>query len=218
MPREQLSGATSLLAGWVTARVWSQSVVLAPSGAREDHTPRALQSAAAAGSPPPFRPVSPSCRSDTPARAIAGGNGRRGRRSVTAVVTCHVKSSSVAWASLAPSSRSGQATSDASYRPRRTPSRLTCSTHARSCAHGRARQNGLDECCLRAEVGGEGHAPVVAVLLPSAKKADKSIAAPKGHGPPDPAAFPLQTGGFLGTTMGAKMATADPSGRHPLRG
>jgi hypothetical protein len=66
--------------------------------------------------------VSLSCRSDTPARAIAGGNGRRGRRSVTAVVTCHVKSSSVAWASLAPSSRSGQATSDASYRPRRTPS------------------------------------------------------------------------------------------------
>jgi hypothetical protein len=40
---------------------------------------------------------------------------------------------------------------------------------------------------------GEGHAPVVAVLVPDVKKkmeADESIAAPKGHGPPDPAAFP----------------------------
>ncbi len=71
--------------------------------------------------------VSLSYRSDTPALAVAGRNRRRGRRSVTAVVICRVKSSSVAWASLAPSSPSGQATSDASYRPRRTPSRLTCS-------------------------------------------------------------------------------------------
>jgi hypothetical protein len=47
------------------------------------------------------------------------------------------------------------------------------------------------------------------------RKADESIAAPKGHGPPDPAAFPLQTGVFLGATMGAMMAVADPSGRHP---
>jgi hypothetical protein len=56
---------------------------------------------------------------------------------------------------------------------------------------------------------GEGHAPVVAVLLASAKP-DESIAAPKGHGPPDPAAFPLQTEGFLGATMGAKMAIGGP--------
>jgi hypothetical protein len=55
------------------------------------------------------------------------GNQRRGRRPLTAVVTCRAKSSSVAWASLTPSSRSGQATSDASYRPRRTPSRFACS-------------------------------------------------------------------------------------------
>jgi len=49
---------------------------------------------------------------------------------MTEVVTCRAKSSSVAWASLAPFSRSGQATSNASYPPRRTPSRLTCSrTH-----------------------------------------------------------------------------------------
>ena len=70
------------------------------------------------------------------------GNRRRGRRPVTEVVTCRAKSSSVAWASLALSSRSGQATSNASYRPRRTPSRLTCSqAHptelAPPCAAGR---------------------------------------------------------------------------------
>ncbi len=34
------SGATSFLAGWLTARVWSQSALLAPFGAPEDHTPR----------------------------------------------------------------------------------------------------------------------------------------------------------------------------------
>jgi hypothetical protein len=48
-------------------------------------------------------------------------------RSLTAVVTCRAKSSSVAWASPASSSRPGQTTSDAFYRPRRTPFRLTCS-------------------------------------------------------------------------------------------
>jgi hypothetical protein len=48
-------------------------------------------------------------------------------RSLTAVVTCRAKSSSVAWASPASSSRRGQTTSDAFYRPRRTPFRLTCS-------------------------------------------------------------------------------------------
>ena len=36
--------------------------------------------------------------------------------------TCRARSSSAAWASLASSSRSGQATSDASSRPRRAPS------------------------------------------------------------------------------------------------
>jgi hypothetical protein len=58
--------------------------------------------------------------------ASRGANRRRGRRLATAVVTCRAKSSSVAWASLTPSSRSGQAASNASYRPRRTPSRLPC--------------------------------------------------------------------------------------------
>jgi hypothetical protein len=62
----------------------------------------------------------------------------------TAVATCRAKSSSVASASLVPSSRSGQATSDVSYQPRRTPSRLTCSqAHptelAPLCAAGRFR-------------------------------------------------------------------------------
>jgi len=53
----------------------------------------------------------------------------------------------------------------------------------------------------RRHVGGEGHAPVVTVLLASAKKgkkADESIAAPKGHGPLHPAAFPVQNNRFQG--------------------
>jgi hypothetical protein len=49
------------------------------------------------------------------------------------------------------------------------------------------------------------------------KKADESIAAPKGRGSPDPRPFSLQTGRFLATTMGAMMGIADPSGRT-LRG
>jgi hypothetical protein len=32
--------------------------------------------------------------------------------------------------------------------------------------------------------------------MPPLWQADESIAAPKGHGPPDPATFPLQTGRF----------------------
>jgi hypothetical protein len=67
-------------------------------------------------------------RSDTPALRVAGRQpAPRSGRPVTEVVTYRAKSSSVAWTSLAPFSRSGQATSNASYRPRRTPSRLTCS-------------------------------------------------------------------------------------------
>ncbi len=64
------------------------------------------------------------------------GRRRRRRRSVgccgpcpcplTAVVTCRAKSSSVAWASPAFSSRPGPTTSDAFYRPHRTPFRSTC--------------------------------------------------------------------------------------------
>jgi hypothetical protein len=47
----------------------------------------------------------------------------------------------------------------------------------------------------KALVVGEGHAPVVAVLLGSSEpeKALESIAAPKGRGPLTPSAFPLQT-------------------------
>jgi hypothetical protein len=52
--------------------------------------------------------------------------------------------------------------------------------------------------------------PLWQYFLRLRKEADESIAAPKGHGPPDPAAFPLQTGGFLGTTMGAMTAVVDP--------
>jgi hypothetical protein len=46
-------------------------------------------------------------------------------------------------------------------------------------------------------------------------KAGESIAAPKGHGPRLPAAFPLQIGTFLGNHAGATMAIVDPSGWHP---
>jgi hypothetical protein len=48
----------------------------------------------------------------------------------------------------------------------------------------------LDPCQADAVSVGEGHAPVVAVPVPAVKKADESIAAPKGRGPPDHAAFP----------------------------
>jgi hypothetical protein len=47
-------------------------------------------------------------------------------------------------------------------------------------------------------------------------QADESIAAPKGHGPPDSAIFSLQIGMFLGTTTGTTMAIAGPSSRHPF--
>jgi hypothetical protein len=66
-------------------------------------------------SPPHRRPLD----RGAPAAAPAASSG-----AVDRVVTCRAKSSSVAWASLAPSSRSGQATSDASCRPCRTPSRF----------------------------------------------------------------------------------------------
>jgi hypothetical protein len=38
----------------------------------------------------------------------------------------------------------------------------------------------------------------------------ESIAAPKGHGPRTPAAFPLQTGHFKGPPEGAMIAVVDP--------
>jgi hypothetical protein len=63
---------------------------------------------------------------------------------------------------------------------------------------------------------GEGHAPLWQYFSRLAK-ADESIPAPKGRGPPEPAAFPLQIGTFLGTTTGTTMPIADPSGQ-PLRG
>jgi hypothetical protein len=50
----------------------------------------------------------------------------------------------------------------------------------------------------------------VAVLLASVKKADESIAAPKGHGPRTPAGFSLQTSRFKGPPEGAMIATMDP--------
>jgi hypothetical protein len=78
----------------------------------------------------PARPLefftgNPSSRSGAP----AGGKGRSaapGERPVDDLSTCRARSSSVAWALLAPSSRSGQAALDASSRARRTPFRLSC--------------------------------------------------------------------------------------------
>ena len=62
-------------------------------------------------------------------------------------------------------------------------------------------------------VGGEGHAPVVAVL-PARVKPDESIAAPQGHGP-RARSISLQIGTFLGTTTGTTMPIAGPSGLAP---
>jgi hypothetical protein len=57
-----------------------------------------------------------------------------------------------------------------------------------------------------AVLSGEGYAPVGPVLLAFTRKADESIAAPKGHGPPDSAAVPLRIDTFLGATTGTTMA------------
>jgi hypothetical protein len=64
---------------------------------------------------------------------------------------------------------------------------------------------------------GEGDAPVVAVLLTSAK-ADEPIAAPKGRGPRTLAALPLQTSHFKGPPEGATIAFLDPWARRPRSG
>jgi hypothetical protein len=58
---------------------------------------------------------------------------------------------------------------------------------------------------------GEGHAPAAAVLeADEGRKQDESITAPKGHGPPDPAAFPLQSCHFWGPLEGTIIALLDP--------
>lgn len=69
-----------------------------------------------------------------------------------------------------------------------------------------------------AKLVGEGHSPVVAVLLREVKYADDPIVAPKGadHGPKP--LFPCKMTAFEGSTMGAMMPFADPSRRHALSG
>jgi hypothetical protein len=60
---------------------------------------------------------------------------------------------------------------------------------------------------------GEGHAPVVAVLLASAKKkkADESIAAPKGRADPEPhGLFSCKSAGFRDPPEGTMIAIVDP--------
>jgi hypothetical protein len=60
---------------------------------------------------------------------------------------------------------------------------------------------------------GAGHAPVVAVLLGSAKEKKRQTSPflpPKGTDPPDPTDFPLQTSCFQGTAEGAMIAIVDP--------
>jgi hypothetical protein len=63
-----------------------------------------------------------------------------------------------------------------------------------------------------AVVWGEGHAPVVAVLLAAAKNpwTDESIAAPKGHGPPAAVHFPCIAAVSWGPPRGAMIAFVDP--------
>jgi hypothetical protein len=46
-------------------------------------------------------------------------------------------------------------------------------------------------------------------------QADESIAASKGHGPPDSAVFALPIGMFLATTTGTTMALAGPLAGTP---
>jgi hypothetical protein len=73
----------------------------------------------------------------------------------------------------------------------------------------------LDPGVGRAQLAGEGHAPVVAVLLVwLRKKADVSVPDTKGRESWRPKHFSLQKGRFQGTTKGAKMPIADPSARR----
>jgi hypothetical protein len=48
------------------------------------------------------------------------------------------------------------------------------------------------------------------LVLETPLQADESMAAPKGHGPPDPSAFTLQTVIFRGPQEGAMIAIVDP--------
>jgi hypothetical protein len=65
-------------------------------------------------------------------------------------------------------------------------------------------------------VVGDGHAPLWQCCSGrQTKKADESIPAPKGHGPPDPAACPLQIANFQGPPEGAIIAFLDPFWRAP---
>jgi hypothetical protein len=47
------------------------------------------------------------------------------------------------------------------------------------------------------------------------QEADEAIPAPKGYGPPDPAAFPLQTSRFKGPPEGDMIAIVDPQASRP---
>jgi hypothetical protein len=66
-------------------------------------------------------------------------------------------------------------------------------------------------------VVGEGHAPLWQYFsrLLKAGLRQTSASLPQRRESRALALFPLQTGRFLGTMMGAMMAIADPSGRHP---
>jgi hypothetical protein len=67
-------------------------------------------------------------------------------------------------------------------------------------------------------LGGEGHAPVVSVLVPAVEKRQKaveSIPDTKGRESWTPKHFSLQIGSLLGTATVAMMAIADPSGQAP---
>jgi hypothetical protein len=54
------------------------------------------------------------------------------------------------------------------------------------------------------------HAPLWQYFAP-APEPEESIAAPKGHGPPDSSAFSLQTRHFCGGREGAMIRFMDPS-------
>jgi hypothetical protein len=71
-----------------------------------------------------------------------------------------------------------------------------------------------------ASVGGGAKAmpPLWQYFLRLLRKADESIAAPKGRGPRAPAAFPLQTGRFLGVREGGHDARWWTLWPAPLRG
>jgi hypothetical protein len=75
----------------------------------------------------------------------------------------------------------------------------------------------LDPLVRRRRMVGEGHAPVVAVLLAAAKTQTSPSRTPKDVNHGHPSLFACKRDASWGARRGPSMAIADPSGWQPLR-